>query len=550
MKHRAQTLILILLCSGLAIAWFKAGMLQLIRGDSLKHLSERQYLRSLSYPGYRGDILDRNGKLLSTSVPVESIYAEPRKIEHPKTAAEQIKKIDPRIPQKAIDRLSSDRSFIWLARRVDPNISSQIEDLSINGIGLAKEERRFYPNHTLLGQTLGLLSIDGIALSGIEKSYNDYLQPKPWNTIAWNDARGKNLRQNIAPDQNVLRGNNLTLTIDLDIQYVAEQALLRAVSEHGAKGGWAIVIEPKTGEVLALANVPLVNPNYTTNVSPEQRRNNAVSRTGEPGSTFKMLTFAAAFDAGVITPEDQIFCENGVWDLGYMKIRDISKKEWLTPGEIFKYSSNIGTFKIAEKVGKEKLYDTIKKLGFGSSPGLNLIEEAKGYVSEPKTWGKARFANISFGYGIMASSFQMAMTAATIANGGIHVPPRIVLDSTPIKPSTRVLSEKAATALTALMIEDTVSGTGKRAAISGISVAGKTGTAEKLGENTGRYDKSLNMSSFVGFAPADKPTIVAMVVIDEPKGVAYGGIVAAPAWREIVRTALAKQGHFFSEDGP
>lgn len=546
-------LILSLLGTGLLIGWMKAGMLQLVRGDALKHIAEKQYLRPISYTAERGNIYDREGRPLSVSVPVDSIYAEPRKIADPKTAIESIHRAAPQFPKKALERLSSDRSFSWIGRRVDPNTSRRIQKLEIEGIGFAKEERRFYPNHALLGQTLGLLTIDGRALSGIEKSFDQYLKPRSWNTLSWNDARGSSLRTYVAPSSQDLKGDDLYLTIDRDIQHVAEEVLLKTISEHGARGGWAIVIKPKTGEVLALANVPLLNPNHIGSSNPNANRNNALARTGEPGSTFKMITFAAAYDANLITPNEQIFCENGKWDLGYMTVKDITKKGFLTPGEIFKYSSNIGTYKIAQRLGKERLNEVILRFGFGQAPGLGLIEEARGFVSDHKKWGLTRFANVSFGYGIMASSFQMAMVLATIANGGVRVAPRILShiqkqNGQRIHPiryaeNKRVISERTAAYMTEIMVDDTRGdGTGKRAAIPGILVAGKTGTAEKIDAATGRYGKHLNLSSFVGFAPADNPEIAAMVVIDEPKGIAYGGYVAAPAWQKIVAAALIKSG--------
>jgi cell division protein FtsI (penicillin-binding protein 3) len=550
-----------LLCFGLSIGWIKSGMLQLVRGDALRHIAEKQYLRSTLYTAQRGNILDREGKPLSISVPVDSVYAEPRRIVDPTSAIAQIHKAAPNFTKKSLERLSSDRSFSWVARRVDPNTAKRVKNLNLEGIGFAKEERRFYPNHSLAGQTLGLLSIDGKAVSGIEKSFDQYLKPKSWSTLSWNDARGTGLRTFVAPDVSQLKGDDLYLTIDRDIQYVAEEVLLRTMVEHGAKGGWAIVIKPKTGEVLALANVPLMNPNHMSAHDTNSRRNNAIARTGEPGSTFKMITFAAAFDANLISLDEKIFCENGKWDLGYMVVKDITKKGYLTPGEIFKYSSNIGTYKIAQRLGKKRISEVIERFGFGQPPGLNLIEEARGYVSDYQKWGLTRFANVSFGYGIMASSFQMTLAVAAIANGGMKVAPRILsriqkpdgmsINPTPYVESTRVISEYAAAKMTEIMVADTEGdGTGKRAAIPGVKVAGKTGTAEKLDAQTGRYAKNLNLSSFIGFAPADNPEIAAMVVIDEPQGIAYGGYVAAPAWREIVTAALIKSGSLSQDPDP
>jgi len=527
------------------IAGLKAARLQLQLGDSLSRLSKLQTSRQIQYSGTRGDILDRNGHILSTTVAVSSIYGEPRKISDSQTkkVAAELTRILPNPPADLADKLDSNKSFVWILRRADPNIVNKVLAAKLDGISLMKETRRFYPNHALLGQVLGLVTVDGAPTSGIEKALNSELDPKTWRTLSLVDAKGDSLRRSPAPDPRELSGSDIILTIDRDIQYIAEETLLKTVREHKAKGGWAIVMKPKTGEILALANVPLFNPNVPSSSAKEALRNQAISRTGEPGSTFKMVTFASAFDNNIISPDDMIDCENGTYDLGYMTIKDVSKKGQISVTDVFKYSSNIGTFKIAEKVGPERLYATIKKLGFGESPGLGLVEEARGSVAEPSKWGKTRFANISFGYGLMATSLQLLQVASVVANDGMLVPPRIVEGHIQNPQPKRVLSEKAAKLLKAIMLADTsIGGTGRRADIQGIQVAGKTGTAEKVDPATGRYSKTHNLSSFVGFAPADSPEIAAIVVIDEPGGIAYGGYVAAPAWQRIVSAALDRQG--------
>ncbi|MEI6805772.1 MAG: penicillin-binding transpeptidase domain-containing protein, partial [Myxococcaceae bacterium] len=373
------TVIVALLGLGLGIALVKAGILQLVRGPALKELAQRQYARTTKYSSFRGDIVDRQGRLLATSVGVHSLYAEPRRMNRPDQVAKSLKHAIPSLSHDQLERLSSDRSFVWLARRLDPNISHRIEDLKLEGIGVSEEEQRFYPNHGLLGQTLGFVTIDGQSLGGIERAFERYLKPKVWSTLSLQDARNRPIRSHLAPSQEDLWGEQITLTIDRNIQFVAEEVLAQTVRAHGAKGGWAIVMKPKTGEILALANVPLMNPNKPEKNS-NAKRNNAIGRTGEPGSTFKILTFAAGYDLGLIHPHEKIYCEKGVWNLDALTIKDVSKKEWLTPEEIFKYSSNIGTFKIAQRIGKERLYQAIKRFGYGELPGLNLLEEARGSV--------------------------------------------------------------------------------------------------------------------------------------------------------------------------
>lgn len=543
--------ILSILIFGISVAVFKAGNVQLMQNDSLQPLLQRQYVRTKRYSGFRGDILDRNGQLLVTSIWANSLYGEPKKISDPHAIAKILKeKIG--LNEKQTNRLFSDKRFVWLKRRLDSKIASKIKNLNLEGIGLLQEEKRFYPNDGLFAQTLGFVTFDGIALGGIEQSFNDYLKSDSVDLSFYQDAKGNRIKGDLCAETKDLNGKNIFLTIDRDIQAVAEKVLLKAIKKYQAKAGWAIVIKPQTGEILTLANVPLINPNSLSYEDMSAQRNNAISRAGEPGSTFKIVTFAAAHDLGVINPKRKINCENGELNLGYMTIKDVTKKRWLTPAQIFKYSSNIGTFKIAEHIGAKRFYRIIKRFGYGESPGLNLIEEARGYVSKPRTWHKTRFANISFGYGIMTTPLQMALMTSVIANGGIRVPPKIlrgietehgfIKESSKEDKKIRVISKKTALAVAKMMFKDTMSdGTGKRAAIRNIAVAGKTGTAEKV-SLLGGYDKNANISSFVGFVPVNNPQIVALVSLDEPKGIAYGGYIAAPIWKEIVEFALLRTG--------
>ncbi len=530
------------LCAGLIVAWAKAGMLQLRRGEALKELADRQTLRPLGYSAGRGSIYDRNGRLLAQSVPMDSVYAEPRRIENVTKAARDLAKITGLSESALRTKLKQNRSFVWIARRVEPSIAQRVRSLSLTGIGLIQEEKRFYPNHAILGQLLGTVSVDGDGIGGIEQAFDKYLKPKAWKTLVYGDARGNSVRPGLAPTQKELAGGDVHLTIDSDLQNITEEVLQKAVETAGAKGGWALVIVPSTGEILAVANVPIMNPNEPSQVPQELRRNRAIAESFEPGSTFKLAIFAAALDAEVITPETRINCENGKMRVGNVVISDITKKEWLRAAEILKYSSNIGAYKVAEKVGKKRLAAMMRGLGFGSATGLNIVEEGRGQVTDPATWGLARFINISFGYGFMATTMQLLGMVSTVANGGMKVAPKIVM-SAPVVKDVRVMKKKAAKALTEIMVEVTENGgTGHRAQIHGIRVAGKSGTAEKVDEHTARYNKSKNRSSFIGFAPAENPEIAAVVVIDEPKGIAYGGRVAAPAWQEIVESALVSRG--------
>lgn len=534
MRSRIIAVAIIIIFLFLA-AIIKAGMLQIRSGPALHGLARQQTFRGIEHIGNRGDILDRNGNILSTTVEVSSIFADPRRMSSPKKVIAELKRVLPLKETELAKRLQSERSFVWVLRRADPNVVNRVLSLGLPGISTVQEKRRFYPNHALLGQVLGLVSIDQNATGGVEKAREADLQKKVWSSETYVDAKGDFVRVENSPSPDELNGKNVVLTIDRNLQHVTEDILLKTVSRHRAKGGWAIVMQPQTGEILAMANVPLYNPN-----SPNMNfsRNQAISRAGEPGSIFKMVTFASAFENDIVGPEDLVDCENGKFDAGFMTITDVTKKKNITVQEAFKFSSNIGTFKIAQKIGPARLHKTMKRFGFGETSGLGLLEEAKGHIPAWESWGKRRFANVSFGYGFKASSLQMLLVAAAIANDGVMVFPKIFLDDLK-KGSVRAISARGARLVKEIMFADTQEGgTGVRARIRGVDVAGKTGTAEKVDSETGKYSKKHNISSFVGFAPVLNPEIAAIVVIDEPEGIAYGGFVAAPAWSQIVSAAL------------
>jgi cell division protein FtsI (penicillin-binding protein 3) len=550
---RIKTIVVFaLFCCLLIGGWVKASLLQLGNGKALAALSNKQTLRTTEHGYSRGKILDRNGDVLALSVPAASIFAEPRRMKDTRKAISQLKKTFPGLSKNTTQRISSDRAFVYVARRVNPNLEADVKAQKIAGVSLYYEDRRFYPNHSLLGQTLGAVSLEGKGLWGIELGFDSYLQPQQKDVTRYKvDARGKTAAVLPGGAKNAVAGNDVMLTIDRRLQAIAENSLQKAVHEAGAIGGWALVMNVRTGELLVVANVPSTNPNKPGTAPVHTRRNTALAGVSEPGSVFKIMAFAAAFENEVANPQTVIFCEDGKFKIGKYTIKDIKPKGDLTVEEIFRYSSNIGTLKLAQLVGKEKLEKTILGFGFTKSPGLGISEEARGYLSPSKTWGDARFANVSFGYGIMASSLQVLSAGQAIANGGLRVAPRLIKAvlspagqelplPQPQEPQVAI-SKRTATMLTELMISATNEGsTGAKARIPGILVAGKTGTTEKLDPKTKRYSKVRNRASFLGFAPADNPEIVALVVIDETKSKAYGGVVAAPVWREIVSAALAK----------
>lgn len=546
------TFVALVFALAFTFALVKAGLLQLGQGKALRELAQEQATKPTLYLAGRGGIYDRNGYLLAQSVAMDSVYVEPKRIKNPAKTARLLANVLQVKPQLIAAKLDARKSFAWVSRRLEPPMGEKIQALHLPGVGVIQEDKRFYPAHTLMGQLLGTVSVDGEGQGGIEQAFHAYLKPSPYKTLTGVDARGKPIRLGNSPSVQDLAGNDVYLTLDYRIQYATEMALQKALVKTGAKAAWAIVMQPRTGDILAVANVPLANPNEPTQTPLDAWRNRALAESFEPGSTLKLVTLAAALKAGVVTPNSHINCENGIYQVGHVTIRDVGKKQWLQAAEILKYSSNVGAYKIAALVGKEKIYQMMKEFGFGGSPGLNIAEEARGQVSSFQSWGVARFVNVSFGYGVMVSALQLANMVSTIANDGMRMPTHLVQKvknpwgdvvwQAPSEKPSQVLPPRVAKALNKIMVEVTeTGGTGHRAQIPGVQVAGKSGTAEKVDEQTGRYNKRRNRASFIGFAPANDPQIAAVVVIDEPAGIAFGGHVAAPAWQEIVEQALILQ---------
>jgi cell division protein FtsI (penicillin-binding protein 3) len=539
---------------GFAITILKSGSLQLIHGEALRGLAEKQYKRTLQVSSARGMIYDREGRTLAGSVPMESVFAEPRHIEDKELTVEQLAKVLELPPKKLRKRLMGQRSFAWIKRRVPPKQIAKVKQLGLRGIGFLKEHRRYYPNHAVAGQLLGTVSIDGEGQGGIEQALNKELRPKALKKSVLRDARGHRLVTNTGFELDYFRGDDVYLTLDAHLQQVAETVLAQTVKDYKAKSAWALAMDPKTGEILVMATAPEFNPN-TPGHNRGHARNLALSAAFEPGSTMKAITFTAALDAQVVAPNESIDCENGKYKLGRHTIRDSHKDNWLTVRDVFKHSSNIGTLKIALALGEDPFKSMLHRMHFGERLGLGLLGEAKGRLPKKEKWGQTRLATISFGHGLMVTSVQMVAAVGAIANGGVWVKPKLISHTTnpfgeeimsPTLPQGEPLfSKETADVVTSIMtsvVEE--GGTGTKAAIPGIKVAGKTGTAEKVDPVTGRYSNDLHLSSFIGFAPADDPVAVILVVVDEPQEKVFGGLVAAPAFREIMETILRDQGIF------
>ena len=542
------TTILVFFCLLAFIVAGRAFQLQVLKRDQLCKLAERQYKNKIPLVPKRGTIYSKGYEELAVTVEVDSVYAEPDDIEDPKLASKRLAPVLSVSRKKLEDRFSSSKSFVWLARKVSPSLIKRVKSLDIQGIGFVKENRRFYPNAELASHVVGFSGIDGSGLGGIELAQDTQIKGKVEFVRAERDALGKRTLPKDLGFEDYLTGNSIVLTIDKTIQYTAEKELANAVRKSGAKGGTAIVMDPKTGEVLAMANYPQFNPNDISSYPQAALKNKAIVDTYEPGSTFKVFLLAAALEEGVVKPGDKFFCENGSMEFAGKVIHNTHKHGTLTVREIMKVSSNIGAAKIAVKLGKERYHGYLSSFGFGSPTGIELKGEGSGILRSMKTWSKLELANISFGQGVSVTPLQLTTAFSAIANGGYLMKPYLVKDildkdGKVIKRNQPQIVKKIISGETALkvteMLRDAVAegGTGTAAALAGYDVAGKTGTAQKVSGGRG-YAGNKHVASFIGFVPAQSPKLVVLVAIDEPEGVQYGGVVAAPVFKAIAESSL------------
>ena len=490
---------------------------------------------------------DRNLREMAVTIDVTSIAARPAHIEQPQRTAKALASILKTDRRKILKTLKAKSPFVWIKRQANPKETAAVMKLALAGIEFVPERNRFYPNKTLAAQALGFTGLDGYGLEGIEFSYDRYLRGTNSNQMVYKDALGNVFNEQMAA-AGLNTGNNIILTIDRAIQYIAESALEETVKEYSARSGIAIVMEPSTGAILAMAHVPLFNPNAYTEFNKELWRNRAITDPFEPGSTMKIFSAAAAIESGNIKAHDIFFCENGAYKIGRNVVHDVKKHGWLSLQQIIKYSSNIGAVKISEKLGRKRLYKMYRKFGFGAKTGIDSPGETAGSLTPYKRWTTIDTGSISFGYGVSVSALQLVAAASAIANDGLLMKPFFVQAITdqhhePLKqfqPQTvrRVISARTARTVRAIMkTVTTEGGTGVNAALEGYTVCGKTGTAHKLDES-GSYSESNYIASFVGFTPAEKPKLAIVVIIDEPRGKYYGGTVAAPVFRRIARETL------------
>lgn len=531
---------------GAVIVW-RAVDLSLIRAGAYQQRAQRQHRQLVRLVPQRGDIVDRNGRLLAESVDVPSLVLDAKVFGDHARLPEVARLLG--MPLDDVQRTAAkSRHGLWLKRQVRHAEHDAVMALGLRGIRSVMEPRRFYPHGALAAHVLGHVDIDARGGSGVEQWFDALIRGTPETLVLERDGLGRPFARDglVGPPRS---GSRVELTIDARIQGAAERALAAGVERARAAGGTAIVLDPDTGEVLALANVPSFDPNDRSTLVAARIRNPAVTSPFEPGSTFKIFAAAAALEERLVRPDELVFCENGAWQVGKWTINDAHPHGTLSFAEVIQFSSNIGIAKVAERLGRERLGSYLRRFGFGERTGIELPGESPGIVRAPSTWTRVDLVVQSFGQGIAVTPVQMVAAYAAIANGGNLVRPhlvrRIVAPNGEVqreavhRPLRRVLSPRTAEIATALLrrVVDERGGTGGRARLDTFPVAGKTGTAQKVVPGKSGYS-GKRIGSFIGFVPADAPRAVIYVVIDEPSGVTYGGVVAAPVFREIAAATM------------
>ena len=545
---RTRTLILAAILA-LAFAGLasRLGWLMIVKRSELAGLAERQYSRTIALYGARGAIVDRHGAPLATSTPAESLFAQPRAVGDPVRVAAALAPILETPERELHAQLTSGKAFVWLRRKLAPDIAARVRGLGEPGLGFVDEPLRLYPNRELAAHVLGFEGSEG-GLEGVERAWNDALAGTPGRAIIGRDALGREV-----VTQRVLTppapGRGVMLTLDRTIQYLAEREIDAAYRRTQAKGAMAVAMDPRTGDILALALRPTFNPNAFLNVaSREVWRNRAVTDPFEPGSTFKVILAAAALEEGVVHPEDRIWAENGQLKIAKTTIHDWKKFGWLSFSEVLQNSSNVGSMKVGLSLGADRYYRYMTAFGFGASTGLGLPGESRGTLRDPQRWSALSLPTMSIGQEVSVTALQMLAAFGAVANGGTLMQPRLVkaefdADGREVRrieprPVRQVISAETARTLTQMLVQVVEHGTGHFAAVPGYAVGGKTGTAQKLDPATRRYSRAPGVLSFIGFVPADAPRLVLLVLLDEPKNEKWGSEAAAPIFSAIASPVL------------
>lgn len=535
-RLRSATAVLIM---SFVVLFARAYYIQVVEGAEYRSLAEKQQVRELEIASPRGIIYDRNGEELAVSERMATLVANPGLIQDPRATAAQLAPLLGLDESTLAERLRGEGGFAWVARKIEPATAERVMALGIRGIGMTAEAKRVYPKGELAPQLIGYVGTDNVGLAGLEKEYDAVLSGLPGSRDIVGDPFGRSL--DVVSDAQAEQGQSIVSTIDEDIQYAAEQTLKKVVEDFKAKRAMAVVMEPATGEVLAMANAPLFDTGNFGQVDEQLRRNSVIVDQYEPGSTFKIVTMAAALEAGLVTPETRLRLKPTirVWD---RTVRESHRdqpavRDWSVT-QILAQSSNVGTVMIAQQVGEEGLEQMIRRFGFVQKTDIDFPGEAAGLMPPLEEWSGSTIGNIPIGQGISVTPLQLATAYAVIANNGVYVKPHLVRTSNRRSGERSVVSPEVAGQLKRMLRAVVQEGTGQAAAIEGYAVAGKTGTAQKIDPETRRYSSTLFLSSFAGMIPVEAPRLVVLVVVDEPTVAYYGSSVAAPAFAEIADFAL------------
>jgi len=545
--NKRATILTTFMVFSFAVLFWRLFDLMLLRHETLARRARVQHSQEIEIQVRRGIIYDRKGREFAVNVEQKSIYLDPSRTDAPRRVAYRLSRTLGLDRQRLVRRLTSGKRFVWIKRKVDGSTVSRVQKMGIPGLDFVPEADRVYPRGQLASHIVGFVDIDNHGLSGVERFYEKFLTSRGGRIRVSTDARGNIL---LSGDELELSGNSIMLTIDEVLQYTVERALESAMRRWKARSAYAIVMNPYTGEILALANRPTFNPNYPGRYPPSRRRNRAITDVFEPGSTFKIVTAAAVLEEGLFTPETRFDCSRGFIMVGRRKFRDEHRGMILTMTEVIQKSSNVGTILMAQRLGKERLYRYAKRFGFGEKTGIDLPGEVSGWIKHPDRWSTTSMGAVPIGQEVAVTALQVLRAYAVIANGGYLVTPYVV--SRIISPEgieiynrqdgvvRRILSRNTVDSLRKMLeTVTTEGGTAPEASIEGNTIAGKTGTAQIYDPGKGRYSHERYVSSFAGFFPAEKPRLAMIVVINEPKGEIYGGKVAAPVFRDIADRALA-----------
>ena len=539
------------LLGGLLLCWFvviclRLVYLQIFCYGEFQQRAERQQQRSINVSAKRGIIYDRQGRELAMSIQVDSAFAVPTEIPDLPNTISLIARITGGDARMVLADCRARKTFCWVARKADAETIDRIRSMNLQGIHFQKESKRFYPKRELAAQVLGYVGTDDDGLSGIEREYNDQLQGKPGTMLISVDARKKWFgRIEKEPEA----GNNVVLTIDEKVQYIAERELDQAIKDTHAVAGTVIVQNPHTGEILALANRPTFNPNVKKEIRNEALKNRAVSDIYEPGSTFKLVTISGALQEKLIRPDELFDCQMGSIVINGLRIHDAKPHGVLTVADVLAESSDVGSVKIALRLGEDRFYNYIRAFGFGQQTGIELPGETRGMTKPVNRWSKVSIGAISIGQEIGVSAVQLAALVSTFANDGVKVAPRIVATTTAPQSTPqlvtfhpqneqRVISPLVAAQMRQMMQRVVLHGTGRRAVLEGYTSAGKTGTGQKVDPATGAYSRTKYNASFAGFAPINNPAVTVAVILDSPVGPHQGGQVSAPVFQRIAQQVL------------